>query len=428
MQLSKPRVVIIGGGFGGLEAAKQLEGSNLEVVLIDKTNHHLFQPLLYQVAISALSPGDIATPLRGIFNKSKNVQVIMNKAVDINTDEQYVELEDGRIEYDYLIAAPGAKNSYFGNNRWEKYAPGLKSIQDALRIREMVLSSFEKAERYYKNKDKAKKYLTFAIIGGGPTGVELAGAISEIGRDILLPDFPLLKNEDINVFLVEGGDRLLKPYPEDISEYTREALENIGVKVLLNTKVKDVSENVIYTGDQNITSACILWAAGNEGSPLIKKLNTEIDKAGRAIVNKDLTIPGYDNVFVVGDASYNVDGNGVEVPGVAPAARQEAEYAAYVIKYKIASEKREPFIYNDKGSLATIGKAKAVAVFGKTKFKGFFAWLVWSFVHIFFIIDFRNRIRVMLEWIYYYIRQKTGARLIFNKKDEEEKEPSEAEL
>ena len=267
MQLSKPRVVIIGGGFGGLEAAKQLEGSNLEVVLIDKTNHHLFQPLLYQVAISALSPGDIATPLRGIFNKSKNVQVIMNKAVDINTGEQYVELEDGTIEYDYLIAAPGAKNSYFGNNRWEKYAPGLKSIQDALRIREMVLSSFEKAERNYKNKEKSKKYLTFAIIGGGPTGVELAGAISEIGREILLPDFPLIKNEDINVYLVEGGDRLLKPYPEDISEYTRKALENIGVNVLLNTKVTDVSEDVIYTGGQTITSACILWAAGNEGSP-----------------------------------------------------------------------------------------------------------------------------------------------------------------
>lgn len=414
MQLSKPRVVIIGAGFGGLTAAKNLKNANVDVVLIDKTNHHLFQPLLYQVAVSALSPGDIANPVRTIFRGYKNVQVIMNEAFGINLNSRTVELSDGFLEYDYLILAPGSRHSYFGHNEWEEFAPGLKSIQDALKIRENILLSFEKAERHYGTPESAK-FTTFVIVGGGPTGVELAGAISEIARDTLLPDFPLLKPEDVKVILVESGSKLLSSYTPELSDYTAKALKELGVTVVLNTRVTDIGDGFAKINNEFVETANIIWAAGNEASPLLKNLGVDLDRRGRVEVNNDLTVPGYDNVFVIGDsAKYNNEG-GVEVPAVAQGAIQMATYATNVIKKNIAQSKRKPFKYNDKGNLATIGRAKAIAQVGKISLKGFPAWLFWSMLHIYVLIDFRNRLRVMWEWIWYYITNKPGARLIVYK-------------
>lgn len=423
MQLSKPRVVIVGAGFGGIKAAKKLKNANVDVVLIDKNNHHLFQPLLYQVATSALSPGDISAPIRTVMHGYRNVQVIMNEVLSIDTEKSIIELADGYLDFDYLILAPGNRHSYFGNNQWEEFAPGLKSLKDALKLRENILISFEKAERHYKS-EKRKKYLNFVVVGGGPTGVELAGAIAEISKRTMLPDFPLLKEEEIRVFLFEGGDRLLAQYPEDLSDYTKKSLEELGVEVHTKTRVLEIHDNLVVTNEGKVVSANIIWAAGNEASPMLKSLGSGLDKGGRVLVEPDCSLPGHPNIFVIGDAASLTDAKGNPVPGIAPAANQMGEYAANIIRKKIPPAKRIPFIYKDKGSMATIGRAKAVAVFGKWKITGFLAWLMWSFVHIFFLIDFRNRFKVMFEWIWYYITSQPGARLIIHKssKNREEKE------
>ncbi|MCX7736624.1 MAG: NAD(P)/FAD-dependent oxidoreductase [Candidatus Kapabacteria bacterium] len=411
MQLSKPRVIIVGAGFGGLKAAKSLKNAKVDVILIDKTNHHLFQPLLYQVATSALSPGDIAIPIRTILRKNKNVHILMDEVLDVKLDERKVILNDGELNYDYLILAPGARHSYFGNSQWERIAPGLKSLKDALHIRETILSSFEKAERFYSTSDR-DKYLNFVIIGGGPTGVELAGAIAEIGKKTMLPDFPILKSDDINVFLIEANDRLLKSYSEDLSEYTLEALQRIGVKVLLKTKVTNITDDGVEIGKDFIETTNIFWAAGNESSSLNYRLGVPLDNIGRVIVEKDMSIPGYPDVFVIGDAAYYIDDKGNQLPGIAPVAIQQAEYVSKIIKKRLSKNKRPPFKYFDKGSMATIGRAKAVANFGKIKFKGLIAWLLWTTVHIFFLINFRNRLRVLFEWFWYYLTNQPGARII----------------
>jgi NADH dehydrogenase len=338
----------------------------------------------------------------------------MNEALSINLEQKSVELLDGIIEFDYLILAPGARHAYFGNDEWEKFAPGLKSLEDALKIRENLLISFEKAERFYKT-DEFHKYLTFVIIGGGPTGVEMAGAVSEISRKNLLPDYPLLNNDDIKVILIESHDNLLNSYPKKLSDYTLKALKKLGVEVRLNSRVTDLGESFVKVNDEIIECNNIIWAAGNQASPILKSLNTDLDSAGRVLVNTDLSIQNYPNVFVIGDSAFIQNSKGNVVPGIAPAAMQEAKYVASVIKNKVSQPKRKPFKYFDKGSMATIGKAKAVAMFGKFHVTGFIAWMMWSFIHIFFLIDFRNRFRVITEWIWFYITNRPGARLIVHK-------------
>ena len=417
MQTSIPRVVIVGGGFGGLQAAKSLSKSKLQVYLIDKNNHHLFQPLLYQVASSALSPGEIAVPIRSVLSKYSNVSTIMSEVLSIDKERRVVRLLEGELEYDYLILAPGSRHSYFGNDEWEKNAPGLKSLSDALRIRENILYSFELAERHY-HYDTAKKYLTFVIVGGGPTGVEMAGAIAEVGRKTMLADFPIIKDSDIRVILIEAGNRLLASYPEELSDYTLKALEEIGVEVVTGTRISEVGEGYVIANGERIETNNIIWAAGNSASPILKTLETNLDNSGRVMVEPDLSIAGSDNVFVIGDAAFHINPNGKATPGIAPAAIQQAEYVAKLISNRTAKNVRKPFIYFDKGSMATIGKAKAVAMIGNLKVKGLLAWLLWSFIHIFFLIDFRNRFRVMLEWIWYYITNRPGARLIVYSKTE----------
>jgi NADH dehydrogenase len=315
-----------------------------------------------------------------------------------------------------LILAPGSRHSYFGNNDWENSAPGLKNLSDALKIRERILTSFELAERYYHTPE-SKKYLTFVIVGGGPTGVEMAGAISEIARKAMLPDFPILNDDDIVVKLIEAGGRLLNSFPENLSEYTKKALEEMGVEVQLNTRIQKIQDGVVQANDTLIETHNVIWAAGNEAAPILKTLGTELDNSGRVKVKSDLSIEGNPNIFVIGDSAFHINPNGLQTPGIAPAAIQQAKYVANIIIKRISKENREPFKYFDKGSMATIGKAKAVAVVGKLNFKGIIAWLMWSFIHIFFLIDFRNRFRVMVEWIWFYITNRPGARLIVYNKE-----------
>lgn len=411
----KPNIVIIGAGFGGMQAAKSLNGKDANVFLVDQNNYHLFQPLLYQVAVSALSPGEIAVPIRSILRNSDNVRIIMSKAVSINKEKNTVYLIDGELIYDYLILAPGARHSYFGNDSWEKHAPGLKNLRDALLIRENLLSAFELAERNYHN-GQIKKYLTFVIIGGGPTGVEMAGAIAEIARKSILPDFPLFTSKDIRVLLVEAGSRLLSYYPPELSRYTQRALEKMGVQVILNTRINEITEKYIIANGERIETESIIWAAGNKASPLLRTLNIPLDDSDRAIVDRNLRISESQNIFVIGDAAYHVNPDGKPTPGIAPAAIQQARYVVDFILNESEKE-HKPFVYFDKGTMATIGKAKAAAMFGTIKIKGILAWLLWSFVHIFFLIDFRNRLRVMIEWIWFYITNRPGARLIIYNKD-----------
>jgi NADH dehydrogenase len=414
MDGSKKNVVIVGGGFGGLSTAKSLGNTEFEVTIIDKNNHHLFQPLLYQVATAALSPGDIAQPLRTELRNYKNVKVVYNEVIDINKQENKVILSDSEISYDYLILAPGATPNYFGNDDWENHAIGLKDLNDAINIRERVLESFERAESTSKENKLFDSLTTFVIVGGGPTGVELAGSISEISRKTILKDFRKIKAEEIKIILVDGADRLLNNYSESLSQYTLESLTKMGVDVRLNTFVEDISEKGAQTSDGFIGSTNIIWAAGNKAAPLIDTLDIETDKMGRAKVNPDLSIPGYNNVFVIGDASYLVDPNGVEIPGVAQGAIQGGQFVAKLLKNKVSGSKE--FKYFDKGNMATIGRARAIAEISGMKLKGLTAWLIWGFIHIFFLIDFRNRLKVILEWFWYYITFKPGASLILNYK------------
>ncbi len=416
----KKRVVIVGAGFGGLFASKALKNAeNLEIVVIDKNNHHLFQPLLYQVAISALSPGDIAFPIRATLKKQKNTRIMMDMVKSIDRENQVVHMKNNDLRYDYLILAPGAKASYFGNDGWQDYAPALKSLRDALLIREKVILAFEKAVQI-KDKKLRKKYMTFAIVGGGPTGVEMAGAIAEIGRKTMLSEFPDLAPEDLNVLLIEASDNLLRGFAKSHTEYTIDKLEEMGVKVRLNTMITKVDDEGLHSKNETFETANIVWAAGNQASPLIDTLNTQQDKMGRAIVNKDLTIKSYDNVFVIGDAAHFKDKDGNPLPALAPVAMQQGEYVAKILKKEIKKENRQAFRYVDRGKMATIGRAKAVADIKDWKFSGVFAWLLWAIIHIFFLIGFRNRFRVITEWFWYYIYFKPGAHLIVHPEERKE--------
>lgn len=409
----KSKVVVIGGGFGGLTAVQSLQRTNTDIVLIDRTNHHVFQPLLYQVATAALSPADIAAPLRSTLRSQENVRVIMGEVCMVDREGQRVILAEGDpVSFEYLIVAPGSNHSYFGREHWRRFAPGLKTLADALTIRERLIFSFEQADRL-TNKAETQKYLTFVIVGGGPTGVELAGALAEIAREAVLKDFPRLNAEDFSILLLEGGDCLLSDFAPSLREYAKRSLEKIGVDVRLNSRVTEVTETGVDVRNVFIESANVIWAAGNRASALLESLKVPLDQQGRVMVQPDLTISGDPSIFVIGDAAVFYDDHGRALPALAPVAMQQARYVGHIIQNGTQQENRSPFVYQDPGTMATIGRAKAVAEIGKFKVSGLLAWFLWSFVHIFFLIGFRNRVRVMSEWIWYYFTYKPGAQLLY---------------
>lgn len=412
------KVVIIGGGFGGLAAAKDLVKHNFDITIIDKTNHHLFQPLLYQVATAALSPGDIANPIRSILSGSHNVKVVMAEVTSIDKVKREVNFNSTSLAFDYLIIAVGNSHSYFGNEGWEKFAPGLKTLNDALKIREGVLLSLEAAEQL-TDKSRLEDYLNFVIVGGGPTGVELAGAIAEIVNKNYIKDFRNINEKMTKVYLVEALPRLLMAFPEKLSAKALDELKYLEVEVLLNKRVTGIDENGVHLGKDFIRTKNIIWAAGNKASPLLETLDIELDRSGRGIVNPDLSIKDHPNIFIIGDAAACVDEKGKYLPELAPVAMQQGRYVAEIISKDNTNIVRKRFKYRDKGALATIRKGKSVAVIKGLKLSGLTAWLTWSFVHIMYLINFRNRIRVMAEWIWYFITNRPGIRLIIKKSNKD---------
>ena len=409
--MSRKRVVIIGGGFGGLTVAQSLRDA--DVLLIDRTNHHLFQPLLYQVATCALSPGDIAWPLRTIFRRHPHVRVVMDEVLSIDGVAHLVRLRDSRpIAFDVLIVAPGARHSYFGHDAWEQSAPGLKTLADAVSLREKILLAFEEAERRRIAVGTGER-LTFVIVGGGPTGVELAGSLAEIGRKAMGPDFPNLRLDELAVLLVEGGPRILPGFTPDLSAKAVAALERKGVTIKLNSPVSEIRADGLMIGSEFVRSTNVIWAAGNKASPLLASLAVPQDGSGRIKVQRDLTIPGDPWIFVIGDAAHCADAGGNPLPGVAPVAVQQGGYVAKLIREETAPEQRRPFAYRDQGMLATIGRAQAVAQMGRLRLSGLPAWLLWCVIHIFLLIEFRSRVRVMAEWTWYYLTFKPGAKIIY---------------
>lgn len=407
-----PRVVIIGGGFGGLHAAKALANEAVEVTLIDRKNHHIFQPLLYQVALGVLSPGEITACLRHILRKSRNVHTILSEVTEFDTTARRVKLIDGaEIAYDYLIIAAGARHAYFGHEEWEKDAPGLKTIEDAVEIRSRLLGAFETAERRAHLTGRQIP-LSFAVIGGGPTGVELAGAIADLARLALAKDFQAIDTTTARVQLYEGSPRVLGSYSEESSRKAKQQLEQLGVEVYTNSMVAAVEHGRIKVRDQWIETDVMLWTAGVYPSPLAKKLSATTDRAGRVLIEQDLSIPGHREIFVIGDMAALTDASGTPVPGLAAAALQEGKAAAENILRDLRGNARLAFIYQDRGILATIGHHRAVAQFGHWEFSGLMAWLLWSWVHIFLLIGFRNRVAVMSQWAWAYLTRQGSTPLI----------------
>lgn len=408
----KPKVVIIGGGFGGLQAAKSLGNKFVQVTLVDRKNHHTFQPLLYQVATAVLSPGEIASPIRRILHKYKNVEVVLGEAIGIDREKRIVKLNDNsELTFDYLIIAAGARHSYFGHDEWENAAPGLKTVEDALEIRRRVLLAFELAEREAILTGKHEP-LDFVVVGGGATGVELAGAIAGIARQALSSDFKAIDTKKARVVLYEGGDRILNTFSPELSEHAKKDLEDLGVEVHLNTFVTDLKEGNVKVGDKWIDCDVAIWATGVAASHLGKDLGAETDKAGRVLVNKDLSVANEKNIFVIGDMVNLNQENGKPVPGVAPAAIQMADTAAGNILNDLNNKPRKDFKYWDKGSMATIGKSRAIVEAGRFKMTGFLAWLAWLFVHVISLIGFKNRLYVLSEWFWAYLTRERSARLI----------------
>ena len=410
-QTNNPRVVIVGAGFGGLVAARALARYPVRITLIDRQNFHTFQPLLYQVATAGLSPGEIAAPIRWILRTYRNVEVLMAEVQDFDLARKTVKLPDGEIPYDYLIVASGASHAYFGHDEWEPFAPGLKTIEDALEIRRRVLLAFELAERQ-ANAEHEHVQLNFVVVGGGPTGVELAGTLAEIARRALTNEFRTIDPRKTRIVLLEGGPRILPAYPDDLSRSAEEQLKRLGVEVHTSAMVTNVTPGAVHMGETQLPAAVILWAAGVAASPLGKKLGASVDRAGRVAVNPDLSLPGHPEVFVIGDLATLKDENGKPLPGIAPVAMQEGKATAHNIGAEMQGEPRKNFRYFNKGNLATIGRAAAVAEFGKIHISGFLAWLAWLFIHIFFLIGFRNRIIVMVQWAWAYFTHERGARLI----------------
>ena len=410
-----PRVVIVGAGFGGLNAAQKLAKAPVQITVIDRKNFHTFQPLLYQVATAGLSPGEIAAPVRSIFRSHKNIEVFMSEVTGFDLATRMVHTPDREIPYDYLIVAAGAGHSYFGHEDWEPFAPGLKTIEDALEIRRRVLLAFELAERQAAAGETASQ-LNFVVVGGGPTGVELAGTLAEISRHALAHEFRSIDPGRTHILLLEGGPRLLPAYAEDLSRSAEEQLRHLGVAVQTSTIVTRVEAGAVYVGETRLPATVILWAAGVAASPLGEKLGVSVDRAGRVPVQPDLSIAGHPEIFVIGDLSAAKDAQGKLLPGVAPNAIQQGKFVARLIRNEVEgrpeNSPRPAFHYWDKGSLATIGRAAAVAQFGKIHISGYIAWLSWLFIHIFFLIGFRNRLLVFIQWAWSYVTYERGARLI----------------
>jgi NADH dehydrogenase len=406
-----PHVVILGGGFAGIYAARALRRAPVRVTLVDRKNHHLFQPMLYQVATAGLNPADITAPIRSILRRQRNVEVLLAEATAVDTAARTIELVDcSRLTYDYLLVCTGARHSYFGHDDWEPLAPGLKSLEDALEIRRRVLTAFERAER---EPDAVKRHahLTFVIVGGGATGVEMAGAVAEIRSFALKRDFRHIDPRDATVLLLEAGPRILPSYPDSLSAEAKRELRRLGVDVRTETLVTEIQPGAVHAAGWTIPTNTVIWAAGNVASPLLKSLGAPLDRQGRAVVQPDCTIPGHPEAFVLGDAAAYADGTRI-LPGICPVAIQMGQYAARTIRGDLAGRPREPFSYWDKGQLAVIGRAQAVADIGRLHFGGFVAWFLWIFIHIFFLIGFRNRVIVLLEWAWAYVTYQRGARLI----------------
>lgn len=413
----KPKVVILGGGFAGIECAKQFRNHDVEVLLIDRQNHHLFQPLLYQVASAGLAAPEIAHPIRSIFRNQKNVGVIMDEVRGIDFKKREVHTAGTSYSYDFLVIGLGVQTGYFGHDDWEEHARGLKSLDDATSLRRDVLLAFEKAETSSDPAERAR-LMNVVVIGGGPTGVELAGAFAELARHVLQRDFRRIDTNKATIQLIEAGPRLLTMYDEDLSAYTKDSLEAMGVAVRLNTMVKELREGEVVLADETISAGTIVWAAGVEAPSLTKQLGVALDPAGRIIVETDLSIPGHREVFVAGDLAHCIDQAGRRVPGLCPAAIQMGQHAAKVILGEIAGRYprnypvRPQFRYFDKGNMATIGRSRAVAESQGLKFRGFIAWLMWLFIHLLFLVGFRNRFAVLAQWFYAYVRYRRGARII----------------
>jgi NADH dehydrogenase len=418
-QRQRPRVVIVGGGFGGLSAAKALQGVPVDVVLVDRRNHHLFQPLLYQVATATLSPADIATPIRKIFRRQRNVTVMMAEAQAVDPDRRVLVTDLGEIDYDYLVLAAGATHSYFSRDDWAEHAPGLKTIDDATEIRRRFLLAFESAE-LEDDPEARQAALTFVVVGAGPTGVELAGALAEIAHETIPHDFHLVDTTTARIILVEALDRVLPAMDPACSADALESLQHLGVEVQLGTRVTEIDDDGVRLGDEAVAADNVFWAAGVQASPIGASVASELDRAGRVIVADDLSLPDHPEIFAVGDLAHAVDpSTGEMVPGVAQGAIQGGRHAARVIASEVRAAaagrpapQRKVFRYNDKGTLATIGRNKAVADLGRLKFRGLLAWLLWAVVHVMFLISFRNRLAVMLSWMWNYLFFDRGARLI----------------
>lgn len=409
----KPHVVILGGGFGGIRAARGLRHAPVRVTLIDRANHHVFQPLLYQVATAALAPSDIASPIRWILRKQRNATVLLEEVRTVDVERRVVRLDGGReIFYDYLIVATGARHSYFGHGEWEEYAPGLKSLEDALEIRRRFLLAFELAEKS-DDENERRALQTFVLVGGGPTGVELAGVMPSIAHDAMHRDFRRIDTRKTRVVLLEGGPRVLPSFPESLSARAHKDLLDLGVEVRTNALVTRVEPDAVWVGDERIATRTVFWAAGNAASPIGKSLGSRHDPAGRAHVNPDLSIPERSEVFVIGDLAIVTQG-GKPVPAVAPAAMQMGDVAARNIRRDLQGEPRVSFRYRNKGDLATIGRHKAIADFGRFHVTGRLAWWLWLFVHIMYLVGFRNRLSVLLQWAYAYVTYQRGVRLIMH--------------
>lgn len=407
----RPTIVIIGGGFGGLNAAKGLRRADADVYLIDRENYHLFQPLLYQVATAGLQAGDIASPIRTILKGNKNTKVVKGEVYEIDRQRREVRFDHGRLRYDYLIVSAGMKTNYFGNDEWKALAPGLKTLGDALECRRRILDVFEQAE-WTDDDDLAEALLTFVIVGAGPTGVEMAGAIRDIAHEVMVRDFRNIDPANARVILVDAGPRVLAAYHDDSSEQALRDLEAMDVEVWLDSMVEEITADGVRIDGEFVATETVIWAAGVEASPLGKSLDAELDRMGRVVVESDLTIPGDDRVYVIGDQAHVEGDDGEPLPGLAPVAIQQGKYVAKDLRRRFRDKDRTSFAYKDKGQMATLGRARAVAEIGRRQFGGFLAWLLWLFVHLLFLIGFRNRLFVMMDWFYAYVGMKRSSRLI----------------
>lgn len=409
MEKQRPRVVIVGGGFGGLDAARALRKASVQVTIIDRNNHYLFQPLLYQIATAGLSPADIAAPIRNILRRQRNVEVLMAEVIGVDTERRCVHTHDLSVPYDYLILATGATDSYFGHSEWEQYAPSLKTLTDATAIRRKILMAFEAAEME-SDPELRRVLLTFLLVGGGPTGVEMAGAIAELAHRALASDFRRIDPRSAKIVLLEAGPRILSTFDPSLSAAAQKALQRLGVEVRTNAKVEKIDAEGVEVAGQRIASRTVLWAAGVTASPAGNWLGTETDRAGRTIVQADLSVPGHPDIFVIGDTAHIKD---TPLPGVAQVAMQEGRYAANLILRRIQEQAPPPpFHYHDKGNLATVGRSFAVLESGRWKLSGFVAWVLWLVIHIYYLIGFQNRLLVLVQWAWAYISFYRGARLI----------------